>query len=81
MLYVLIRPSQTKAPERVHIARCGGGLRLDLAGRSSAVDWLMDQGCCPGAAHMLYDALPWQPYTISEPDDPPVAPNPYLDTT
>jgi len=81
MFYVVVRPSLTKAPERVYIARYGADLRLDLAGRRSAIDWLTHQGCCPGAAAMLHDALPWQPYTIAEPTDLPCPAGALLDTT
>lgn len=81
MFYIVVVPSKPPALDRVHIARLGGGVRLDLAGPRSAVDWLTTQGCCPGAAAMLYDALPWQGYTIAEPQDPPALPGSLLTTT
>ena len=74
MFYICVVPVTGPSPDRVHIVRVGGDLRLDLAGPGSAVDWLTMQGCCPGAAAMLYDAIPWQPYTIAEPRDPPADP-------
>ena len=42
---------------------------LEIEGRRPAVDWLMRQGCCPGAAHCLYDAAYGQAYNINSPAD------------
>ncbi len=69
MLYVFIRPMSNGALDRVHIARADSELRLDLAGRRSAVAWLTSQGCCPGAAAMLHGADYGQAYEIAEPHD------------
>ena len=70
MLLVYLRPMPSGALDRVYIARPGSDLRLDLAGRRSAVDWLTNQGCCPGAAAMLHDADFEVLYSIAEPHDP-----------
>jgi len=69
MLTIFIRPAPRGAHDRVYIARPGSALRLDLAGRRSAIHWLMNQGCCPGAATMLLDADYGPVYTIAEPHD------------
>jgi len=69
MLYVYLRPMPGDALDRVYIARPGTDLRLDLAGRRSAVDWLTHQGCCPGAAAMLHGADYGPVYEIAEPHD------------
>jgi len=69
MLYIFLRPMPGGALDRVYIARPGSALRLDLAGRRSAVDWLTHQGCCPGAAAMLYGADYGPLYEIAEPHD------------
>lgn len=69
MLRIFLRPSPNGALDRVHIARAGAALRLDLAGRRSAVTWLASQGCCPGAAAMLYGADYGLLYEIDEPAD------------
>ena len=74
MFCICVIPVEGEAPDRVRIVRVDGKVKLDLAGRPSAVQWLTNQGCCPGAAAMLYDAIPWQPYTIAEPLDPPADP-------
>ncbi len=70
MLYVYIQPTPGDALDRVHIARPGSDVRLNLAGRRSAVAWLSSQGCCPGAAAMLHGAPYGQAYEIAEPHDP-----------
>ena len=70
MLCVYLQPMPGDALDRVYIARPGSDLRLDLAGRRSAVAWLTDQGCCPGAAAMLHGAEYGPVYTIAEPHDP-----------
>ena len=73
MLLVYLSPMPGDALDRVYIARPGSELRLDLAGRRSAVDWLSHQGCCPGAAAMLYGAEYGPVYVIAEPQDSPGA--------
>ena len=70
MLCVYLRPMPGAALDRVYISRLGSDLRLDLAGRRSAIDWLTHQGCCPGAAAMLHDADYGPVYVIAEPHDP-----------
>lgn len=69
MLYVYLQAMPGGALDRVHIARPGSDLRLDLAGRRSAVAWLSHQGCCPGAAAMLHGAAYGPVYEIAEPHD------------
>ena len=69
MLYIFLRPMPDGALDRVYIARPGSGLRLDLAGRRSAVTWLTNHGCCPGAAAMLHGADYGPVYEIAEPHD------------
>lgn len=69
MLYIRLRPMPNGALDRVYIARAGADLRLDLAGRRSAVAWLTGQGCCPGAAAMLHGADYGPLYGIAEPGD------------
>jgi len=69
MLQIFLRPMPGLELDRVYIARFGSNLRLDLAGRRSAVAWLTDQGCCPGAAAMLHGADYGPLYEIAEPGD------------
>jgi len=71
MLTIIIRPGSRAGLERVYIARPGSDLRLDLGGRRSAVTWLTNHGCCPGAAAMLFDVEPGSPCEIAEPLDLP----------
>jgi len=71
MLAIIVRPSPRGALDRVYIARPGSDLRLDLAGRRSAIEWLTHQGCCPGAAAMLHEIEYGQPCEIAEPLDLP----------
>lgn len=66
---ITITPAMKDAPELVHLRDLASGVRTVLAGRGPAVEWLIAKGCCPGAAHMLLDALPWQIYTINGPSD------------
>jgi len=42
-------------------------LLLEIDGRKPAVSWLIDQGCCPGAAAMLHDSVYGQVYNINSP--------------
>jgi hypothetical protein len=70
MLLIYLQPISGGALDRVHISRVGADLRLDLAGRRSAVAWLTSQGCCPGAAAMLHGADYGPLYKIAEPGDP-----------
>ena len=69
MLQIFLRPMPGHALDRVYIARPGSNFRLDLAGRRSAVSWLTDQGCCPGAAAMIHGAEYGPLYEIAEPGD------------
>lgn len=44
---------------------------LEIEGRRVAVDWLLRQGCCPGAVQMLHDVPYMQTCNIASPVEPP----------
>jgi len=74
MLHIYLQETPGEGLDRVYIARAGADLRLDLAGRHSAVDWLTRIGCCPGAAATLHDVAYGPVYQIAEPGDPSFVP-------
>jgi len=71
MLTIIVRPGVRPGLEQVEIARRGTGFRHHIGGRRSAVTWLTNHGCCPGAAAMLFDVEPGQVAEIAEPLDLP----------
>jgi len=71
MLTIFIQTAPNSAFDQVHIARPGSDFRISIGGRRSAVTWLTNRGCCPGAAAMLFDIECGQLCEIAEPLDLP----------
>ncbi len=69
MFYISIAQAPGAGPNRVYVASDRASLHREFAGRSAAVAWLIDHGCCPGAAAMLHDCRYNQVYSINDPAD------------
>ena len=81
MYCVIITPAPRGCPDLVHISNLLTSERTIIAGRPDAIEWLWQQGCCPGAAFMLHGAILWHPHIIAEPSDVSSPSRWYLDTT
>ena len=69
MFYISIAQAFGVGPDRVHVASDRARFSREFAGRSAAISWLVDNGCCPGAAAMLHDCRYGQVYSINDPAD------------
>ena len=67
MFYLQIVPPLGGGLDRVQVTDETFRLLLEIDGRKPAVGWLVDQGCCPGAAGMLFDCDYGQVYNINSP--------------
>jgi len=65
MFFLRIIPTPDAGLDSVQICDETFRLLLEIDGRKPAVGWLVDQGCCPGAAAMLHDCAYGQIYNIN----------------
>lgn len=68
MYHILIEWDGNANAERVLIGDENGEIITTLPGRVEAVGWLVNAGCCPGAAKQLIGAIQGVLYEIASPD-------------
>ena len=67
MFFLRVVPVPGAALPRVQIADDTFRFLLEIEGLRPAIRWLVDHGCCPGAAAMLFDCEYGQTYNINSP--------------
>ena len=67
MFFLRIVQAPAVGPDRVQVTDETFRFLLEIDGRKPAIGWLVDHGCCPGAAAMLYDCAYDQIYNINSP--------------
>jgi len=70
MFFLRIVPTPGAGLDNVQICDETFRLLFEIDGRKPAIGWLERQGCCPGAAAMLFDCAYGQVYNINGPADP-----------
>ncbi len=70
MLILLVVSANHKQHDLVQVRGPGYHDLHHFAGRRAAVEWLIDRGCCPGAAATLHDCEYGQFYSINAPTEP-----------
>ena len=67
MFFVRIIPRQGGGLDQVQVTDETFRFLFEIEGRKPAVNWLVEKGCCPGAAAMLHDCIYGRVYNINSP--------------